>query len=52
VQEDWWRAPRTGELLRELFAAGTRPSSEEVAARIGADALDVRPLVDELSTAG
>ena len=33
VGEDWWRNPATGELLRELFAEGTKPSSEEIAAR-------------------
>ena len=35
IGEDWWRRPETGERLRELFRQGTRPSSEEVAARIG-----------------
>ena len=49
VGEDWWRSPETGELLRELFREGTRPSSEEVAARIGFDPLDTGPLVAELS---
>jgi len=34
VGEDWWRSPKTGELLRDLFAEGTRPSSEEIAARL------------------
>src|SRR6185437_14101385 len=33
--EDWWSDPRTGELLRSLFAEGTRPTSEEIAARLG-----------------
>ena len=32
VGEDWWRNPKTGELLRELFREGTKPSSEEIAA--------------------
>jgi hypothetical protein len=45
----WWRLPGTGELLRELFREGTRPTSEEVAGRIGYDALDTRPLVDEMT---
>jgi hypothetical protein len=49
VREDWWRAVRTGDLLRELFRKGTRPASEDVAARIGSDPLDIRPLVDELT---
>jgi hypothetical protein len=47
--EVWWRAPRTGELLRELFREGTRPSSEDIAHRIGAEPLDVGPLVAELT---
>ena len=49
VGDDWWRRPETGALLRELFVQGTRPSSEEVAARIGVDPLDTGPLVTELS---
>ncbi len=51
VAPDWWRRPRTGELLRGLFLEGTRPSSEEIAARIGFDPLDTAPLVAELVTA-
>ena len=34
VGEDWWRSPATGEILRNLFAEGTRPTSEEIAARL------------------
>lgn len=49
VGDDWWRRPKTGERLRALFAEGTRPTSEEIAARIGFDPLDTRPLVAELS---
>ena len=45
---DWWRRPETGELLRDLFAEGTRPTSEEIADRIGFDPLDTEPLLDEL----
>ena len=45
---DWWRRAETGELLRSLFREGTRPTSEEIAARIGFNPLDVRPLVIEL----
>jgi len=52
VGDDWWRSARTGEILRDLFLEGTRPTSEEVAARIGYDPLDTRPLVDDLSAAG
>jgi len=48
VGEDWWQNPGTGELLGELFREGTRPSSEDIAVRIGYDPLDTRPLLDEL----
>jgi hypothetical protein len=48
VGADWWRRPETGERLRALFREGTRPSSEEVAARLGYAPLDTRPLVHEL----
>jgi hypothetical protein len=49
VGEDWWRSEATGEILRALFAEGTRPTSEEIAARIGFDPLDTGPLVADLS---
>ena len=49
VGEDWWRSPKTGELLRDLFAEGTRPSSEEIAARLGYDPYDTAQLVAELT---
>ncbi len=48
IGEDWWRRPETGGLLRDLFAEGTRPTSEEIADRIGYDPLDTEPLLDEL----
>jgi len=51
VGADWWERPETGEFLRDLFREGTRPSSEEVAARIGFDPLDTAPLLDELVVA-
>jgi hypothetical protein len=51
IGEDWWRRPETGELLRGLFAEGTRPTSEEIADRIGYDPLDTAPLLDELVAA-
>jgi hypothetical protein len=47
IGPDWWERPQTGEFLRGLFSEGTRPSSEEMAARIGFSALDTRPLVEE-----
>jgi oligoendopeptidase F len=43
--EGWWRSPETGQLLRDLFREGAKPTSEEVAGRIGYNPLDVRPLV-------
>jgi hypothetical protein len=49
VGEDWWRSPKSGERLRELFREGTKPSSEEIAARLGFEPLDTRPLVSELA---
>ena len=49
VGEDWWRSPKTGGLLRDLFAEGTRPSSEEIATRLGFDPHDTAPLVAELT---
>jgi hypothetical protein len=48
VGADWWRSPQTGELLRELFREGTKPSSEEIASRLGFDPLDTRPLLREI----
>ena len=49
IGEDWWRSPETGEILRRLFAEGTRPTSEEIAGRLGFEPLDTRPLVAELN---
>jgi hypothetical protein len=49
VGPEWWRSAETGKRLRALFSEGTRPSSEEIAARIGFDPLDTGPLVSELS---
>jgi hypothetical protein len=48
VGENWWRSSGTGEILRALFAEGTRPSTEDVAQRIGYEPLDTAPLVAEL----
>ena len=50
VGEDWWRSPKTGEVLRALFAEGTRPSSEEIATRLGYEPFDTGPLINELVT--
>jgi hypothetical protein len=51
VGSDWWRQARTGELLGGLFREGTRPSSEEIADRIGFGPLDTGPLAAELADA-
>ncbi len=48
VGADWWTNTETGERLRALFAEGTTPSSEEIAARIGFEPLDTQPLLVEL----
>ncbi len=48
VGEQWWASEKTGKRLRALFTEGTRPSSEEIAARIGFEPLDTRPLLVEL----
>jgi hypothetical protein len=49
IGDEWWRSAKTGEILRKLFAEGTRPTSEEIAARLGFDPLDTSPLVAELN---
>jgi hypothetical protein len=45
---DWWRNKDTGEFLRGLFREGTKPTSEEIAGRIGYDPLDTSALLHEL----
>ena len=49
VGADWWRSPKTGEILRALFAEGTKPSSEEIASRLGFEPYDTAPLIAELT---
>jgi hypothetical protein len=49
--DDWWRSEGTGEILRGLFAEGTRPSTEDIARRLGFDPLDTGPLTAELTGA-
>jgi hypothetical protein len=51
VGDDWWRSPATGELLTELFREGTKPTSEEIAGRLGFDPLDTTSLLHELGAA-
>ena len=48
VGADWWRSPQTGELLKSLFREGTKPTSEEIAGRLGFDPLDTKPLLHEV----
>jgi hypothetical protein len=49
VGDDWWRSSKTGDRLRDLFREGTKPSSEEIAQRLGFEPMDTRPLVAELT---
>src|SRR5918912_685158 len=51
VGPDWWRSHETGDLLRALFFEGTKPTSEEIARRLGFEPLDVGPLVGQLTSA-
>jgi len=51
VGDDWWRSTKTGEILRALFAEGTKPSSEEIAVRLGYEPFDTTPLIAELTSA-
>jgi hypothetical protein len=48
VGDDWWRNPKTGELLTDLFQEGTKPTSEEIARRLDFDPLDTAPLLHEI----
>ncbi|HET7856843.1 MAG TPA: hypothetical protein VFL41_10340 [Gaiellaceae bacterium] len=48
VGEDWWRSKETGDRLQALFREGTKPSSEEIASRLGYDPHDTGPLLNEL----
>ncbi len=49
VGDGWWSSPETGDLLRDLFREGTRPSNEDLAERLGWDAFDTGPLVASLT---
>src|SRR3954453_2672522 len=51
IGEDWWRSTGPGGRLRELFLEGPRPTSEEVAGRLGYEPFDTTPLVADLSDA-
>src|SRR5437764_10778240 len=39
VGENWWQSQETGRILEALVAEGTKPTSSEIAARIGFDPL-------------
>jgi hypothetical protein len=47
IGEHWWQDTRTGEFLGSLFAEGTKPTSEAIAARLGYGPHDVGPLLAE-----
>jgi hypothetical protein len=47
VGDRWWCDPKTGHFLRSLFREGTKPTSEEIAGRLGYDPLDTTPLLRE-----
>ncbi len=49
IGDDWWRSEQTGTILGALFAEGTKPSSEEIAIRLGYEPYDTAPLVAELT---
>ena len=49
IGSGWWRSRETGDILRALFAEGTKPSSEEIASRLGYDPFETRPLLEELA---
>jgi hypothetical protein len=49
IGDDWWQSAKTGDLLRALFAEGTKPSSEEIANRLGFEPNDTAPLITELT---
>jgi hypothetical protein len=51
VGPEWWRSTETGDLLRGLFREGARPSSEQIAERLGFNPVDVRPLVSRFQSA-
>jgi hypothetical protein len=46
--EEWYRLPRAGRFLRELWRDGQRYAVDELARFMGYSGLDLRPLTDEL----
>jgi len=48
-EEEWFRSPRAGKFLVELWREGQRYSAEELARFLGYEGLDLRPLVAALN---
>jgi hypothetical protein len=46
--EEWYRVPRAGRFLRDLWREGQKYSVDELARFMGYDGLDLRPLTEEL----
>lgn len=44
----WWTSPGAGEMLKDLWRIGIRDSVDELAARLGYDGLEIRPLLTEV----
>jgi hypothetical protein len=47
-EEEWYRVPRVGRFLRDLWREGQKYSVEELARYMGYAGLDLRPLTEEL----
>lgn len=46
----WWRHPRAGRFLIELWETGERYTAEEIVRQIGTSAPTIEPLLDEVKT--
>lgn len=49
--EEWFRAPRAGKFLVELWREGQKYTAEELLGFMGYDGLDFAPMVDEIRAA-
>jgi hypothetical protein len=47
-EEEWYRVPRAGRFLRDLWRDGQKYAVDELARFMGYSGLDLRPLTDEL----
>jgi hypothetical protein len=47
-EEEWYRVPRVGRFLRDLWREGQKYSVDELARYMGYEGLDLRPLTEEL----